>query len=292
MSESFIKHVLGVGTDHPGLYGETDSYYGTVEQQGRLTLHMHMLLWIKNALSPQEIRERVLEPDGAFQKDMIAYLEACHVGEFLTGTLAEVKAKVPYHNKQRQGLHDVIFNEVMTAAPVRYEDPTQTLPVAPPPLCKECIGLLCENCNDIRNWWVSYEETVDDLILRSNVHSCRKPVAGTDLSKPLVPGSRMRTEVRGCLRKDGTCSARFPREVFTKTEVDPKDGAINVKKLEPMINCVTPDLTYCLRCNTDVTSLLSGTSIKAVVAYISDYVTKATLKLYHIFDTVNAILNR
>ncbi|KAJ7111113.1 hypothetical protein C8R44DRAFT_633493, partial [Mycena epipterygia] len=277
MSQSFIKHVLGVGTDHPGLYGETDAYYGTVEQQGRLTLHMHMLLWIKNALSPQEIRDKILLPDSAFQKDMIAYLESCHVGEFLSGTMADIKAKVPYQNKERRGIHD---------------DPTQTLPVAPPPLCTDCMGALCENCKDIRNWWVSYESTVDDLVLRSNVHSCRKPVAGTDLSKPINPGSRMKTEVRGCLRRDGTCSARFPREVFIKSEVDPEDGAINVKKLEPMINCVTPDLTYCLRCNTDVTSLLSGTSIKAVVAYISDYVTKATLKLYHIFDTVSAIMRK
>lgn len=32
--ENFIKHVLGVGTDHPGLYGKTSAYYGTVEQQG------------------------------------------------------------------------------------------------------------------------------------------------------------------------------------------------------------------------------------------------------------------
>ncbi|KAJ7870210.1 hypothetical protein B0H14DRAFT_2345768 [Mycena olivaceomarginata] len=101
----------------------------------------------------------------------------------------------------------------------------------------------------------------------------------------------MRPEIRGCLRKDGTCSARFPRELYMKTEVDPDDGSINVKKLEPKINCVTPDLTYCLRCNSDATSLLSGTSIKAVVAYISDYVTKSSLKMYHMFDAIRAVLN-
>ena len=52
MTKMFIKHVLGVGTNHPGLYGDTSVYYGTVEQQGRLTLHMHMLLWIREALTP------------------------------------------------------------------------------------------------------------------------------------------------------------------------------------------------------------------------------------------------
>jgi len=52
MMQAFIKHVLGVDTDHPGIYGDTAAYYGTVEQQGRLTLHMHMLLWIRGALTP------------------------------------------------------------------------------------------------------------------------------------------------------------------------------------------------------------------------------------------------
>ncbi|KDR65594.1 hypothetical protein GALMADRAFT_49517, partial [Galerina marginata CBS 339.88] len=32
MCTNFIKHVLGVDTKHPGLYGTTEGYYGTVEQ--------------------------------------------------------------------------------------------------------------------------------------------------------------------------------------------------------------------------------------------------------------------
>jgi hypothetical protein len=50
MVRMFRKHVLGVGTEHMGLYGDTSGYYGIVEQQGRLTLHLHMVLWIRNAL--------------------------------------------------------------------------------------------------------------------------------------------------------------------------------------------------------------------------------------------------
>src|SRR5215475_2514352 len=29
--QMFIKHVLGVGEDHPGFFGNTEAYYGTVE---------------------------------------------------------------------------------------------------------------------------------------------------------------------------------------------------------------------------------------------------------------------
>ena len=36
MCDNFIKHVLGFGKKHPGLYGETKAFYGTVEQQGQI----------------------------------------------------------------------------------------------------------------------------------------------------------------------------------------------------------------------------------------------------------------
>ena len=63
MCENFIKHVLGFGKKHAGLYGKTKAFYGTVEQQGRLTLHFHMLVWIKGALSPQDVQDKILDPD-------------------------------------------------------------------------------------------------------------------------------------------------------------------------------------------------------------------------------------
>jgi hypothetical protein len=205
--------------------------------------------------------------------------------------MAEIKAKVPYRTTTRTGLHDVIESEEYNPSPVEYSDPTQTLPEAPPPLC-DCDEEMCEACAWSESWWCNLAEVTDDLVLRSNVHTCKRPEAGTDYSRKLEPGAKIKREVRGCLRKDGTCSARFPRDVFVKTEVDLEDGYINIKKLEPMINTITPDLTYLLRCNTDVTSLLSGTSIKAVVAYVSEYITKSSLKIYHMFESVNSVLKR
>ncbi|KAJ7862556.1 hypothetical protein B0H13DRAFT_1638610 [Mycena leptocephala] len=199
-----------------------------------------MLIWIKSALSPLEIRTRLLDQDGAFQKDLVAYLESCHVGEFITGTMADVKAKVPYRTTVRKGLHEVIEMEEYKPNPVRYSDPTQNMPDAPPPLCG-CGEELCEVCAQSVAWWHNLAEVTDDLILRSNVHTCRRPVEGTDFTKSLAP---LKREVKGCLRKDSTCSARFPRDVFMKTEIDPEDGYINIKKLEPMLNTMTPDLTY------------------------------------------------
>lgn len=85
MVNLFIKHVLRADTGRDGAFGRTSAYYGTVEQQGRTTLHLHLLLWIEGSCSPQLIRERALEQNGKFASEIITWLEACHQGEFSTG---------------------------------------------------------------------------------------------------------------------------------------------------------------------------------------------------------------
>jgi hypothetical protein len=223
MCEMFIKHVLGVGTNHSGLYGDTSAYYGAVEQQGRLTLHMHMLLWIRGALSPQEIRDKIMDPTSDFQKAMVEYLESVHIGEFMTGKMEDVKAKV----------------EKEIATNKKYNDPTQTLPIPPPPECLDDICETCDNCKKIDEWEKQFKNTVDDLLLRSNVHECRTSVAADE--------KKQKKERRGCLSKNGQCKARFPREIHEETQVDPKTGALNMKKGESWINTITPVVTYVIQ---------------------------------------------
>jgi hypothetical protein len=87
------------------------------------------------------------------------------------------------------------------------------------------------------------------------------------------------------------CKARFPRPTFLKTVID-ELGTISLKKIEAWLNTFTPLVTYALRCNTDVTSLSSGTAIKAVVLYVSDYITKSTLKTHTIFDSIRSVFQR
>jgi Helitron helicase-like domain at N-terminus len=76
--EMFIKHVLG-----DGVFGPTNAYYGTVEQQGRLNSNLHLLLWIKAAFSPQKISDRIMDSSSDFQQKLVEYLESVHIGEFL-----------------------------------------------------------------------------------------------------------------------------------------------------------------------------------------------------------------
>jgi hypothetical protein len=99
------------GTVKTSLYGKTDAYYGTVEQQGRLTLHLHLLLWIKGALSPQEIRDRIMDPSSDFQKCMVEYLESVHKGELYGGIFEDIRAQCQDAQKNNP----------------EYKDPTHTL---------------------------------------------------------------------------------------------------------------------------------------------------------------------
>ncbi|KAF8231099.1 hypothetical protein L208DRAFT_1216583, partial [Tricholoma matsutake] len=167
-----------------------------------------------------------------------------------------------------------------------YEDPTETLPVPPPPECTVTNCQNCDKCIAMALWTKEYYETVDDLLLKSNVHTCT-----TNRSKN---GSQHKLHLfTGCLDNIwNKCKAQFPRPLFEYTTVDKETGRLNCKKKESMLNTFTYPITYLFRCNTDVTSLQSGTAIKAVLWYISNYITKPTLKTHIIFDTVRAIFQK
>ncbi|KAJ7077793.1 hypothetical protein C8R44DRAFT_654932, partial [Mycena epipterygia] len=269
MVQAFVTDVLGWENQERGLFGHTKGYYATVEQQGRLTLHLHSLIWIANALSPQEIRDRIMQPKSRFRQRLIRYLESAHRAEFYNGDRDAViaKRKVEPLPLDADSDDEIDFKS-------SYRPPTQLFAKPPPVICPTypCDGL-CKNCAVYREWTESYELDVDDLLVRSNIHT------------------HFLRERKGCLTRLGICRARFPREVVASSKVA-EDGHVDVKHVEPMMNTVNPILTFLNRCNTDVTSLLSGTAVKAVVSYVSDYVSKLSLKSYQMFASVYDVFEK
>jgi hypothetical protein len=266
----FISEVLGFDSKHAGLYGEANAYYGTVEQQGRLTLHLHMLIWLRGNLTPQEMRERILDPNSGWQKKLISWLESCQIGEFITGTQDKVLA----------GIVDCSKHE-------SYKNPTETLPEPPPQLChitKHPEHESCNKCDELSKWWTYFENVVDDLVCKSNIHNCERGIN--------KDGSISKKYASCKENKYGKCKARFPRPIFEHTKVHPETGALSMKKHEAWINFFTPVLTYIMRCNTDVTCLWSGTALKAVIVYVSDYITKTGLKTHVIFDAIRSVFDK
>jgi len=60
----------------------------------------------------------------------------------------------------------------------------------------------------------------------------------------------------------------------------------------PGVNTITPLVSYLFNGNTDITSLKLGTAIKGVILYVSDYITKVSLKTHTIFDTICAMFQK
>jgi hypothetical protein len=158
MVEVFLEEVLGWEKEERGVFGHPKGYYGTVEQQGRLTLHLHLVIWVHNAPPPQVIREKLTAKDSEFTKKLINYLESCHQGEFINGSLDEVRNRVGINPQAGEDSTDLPGPE--------YTSPTLTFPNAPPPQCAtpECQGT-CNACVDLARWTKDYESEIDDLIL-------------------------------------------------------------------------------------------------------------------------------
>jgi len=130
----------------------------------------------------------------------------------------------------------------------KYKTQQKTMPVPPPPPCTQSHCKGCNICIALALWTKEYKNTVDDLLLKSNVHIC-----STNRNKD---GSQNRLRsFAGCLDNIWQkCKARFPRPLFQYTEVDKKSGSLNFRKRGSMINTVTYPVTYLFRCNTDITS--------------------------------------
>ncbi|EAU82153.2 hypothetical protein CC1G_11343 [Coprinopsis cinerea okayama7 len=208
--ELFIKHVLGVGADHDGLYGKTNAYYGTVEQQGRLTLHLHMMIWIAGALSPQDVRDRLMNQDSEFQKALIEYMEGVHQGEFITGSIEEVKTRVPYDpDEEDEGFHGIEKERSSKVTPPGYVDPTLTLPEEPPEWCEKTHDSFeaCQKCAVLAAWKYKFNHTVDDIVLRTHFHKCRAKKAPMKDKKSNADDVQVKLMMsgapKGCLTEEG-----------------------------------------------------------------------------------------
>lgn len=64
-----IVNTLLVG----GVLGPIKAYFGTVESQGRGSLHLHLLAWIDHEMKPTDLKAKI--QDSHFREKLIAYLE-------------------------------------------------------------------------------------------------------------------------------------------------------------------------------------------------------------------------
>ncbi|KAJ3526701.1 hypothetical protein NMY22_g10064 [Coprinellus aureogranulatus] len=297
MVNVFITSLMGFGIDARGIFGDVSAYYATVEQQGRLTLHIHMLIWLKGNLSPQEMRQRIMN-DMAWQKAVVEWLESTHCGEFSTGTQAEVAERAD----EIESGNDYAEVETLPIPPPQGQCTgnklqSQQIDEDANQIDQECDCNMnesqlekqpcdCKYCKSRQGWWSYFLYRFDTVFLRSNVHSCQRYIN--------LDGSTSKKMVyRACTDNQfKRCRARFPRPLHAKTKVDPATGALVMKKGEAWVNFVNRVTTFIMGCNTDVTCLLSGTAVKAVIVYVTDYITKQGLKTHVLYDAIQSIITK
>ncbi|KAH7918452.1 hypothetical protein BV22DRAFT_1108358 [Leucogyrophana mollusca] len=64
------------------------------------------------------------------------------------------------------------------------------------------------------------------------------------------------------------------------TEIDPESESIFLKHLHPRINNFNEVIIFLLQCNMDIKYIGSGEAAKALVYYVSEYVTKSDLQFH------------
>ncbi|KAJ3521770.1 hypothetical protein NMY22_g12176 [Coprinellus aureogranulatus] len=57
----------------PGIFGTVQAYIGTVEAQGRGTLHLHLLVWLKDTPRPTQFREALTKE--AFRQKVVSFIQ-------------------------------------------------------------------------------------------------------------------------------------------------------------------------------------------------------------------------
>jgi hypothetical protein len=129
-----------------------------------------------------------------------------------------------------------------------------------------------EEFNDV------YNSNVRRLVQEFNWHEHRETCW-----KHLLPGEP---------RDDSTCRMRINGSTNPKTFVNKESGSIILKRLHPRISNYNELLTFLIRSNTDIKYIGSGEAAKALVFYITDYITKAELPVHEGLDAIQVAMEK
>jgi hypothetical protein len=82
------------------------------------------------------------------------------------------------------------------------------------------------------------------------------------------------------------CRMRMPRKLVPISTIDPDTGHISMRRSDPWINNFNEYLIAACRSNMDIKFIWTGNDAKALVYYITDYVTKMSLSFHDTFSLV------
>ena len=251
MISSFISIVLRYGKPGRGLLGKCTAYYGTVETQGRGTLHCHMLVWLHGHPSPQQMRDMMLDST-QYQSDLFRWLESLIKCELLGTTMLVNESDGPLPRPKYKKAVNYVNPSTVTGPSIDKASP-------------ETFAL-------------QYASDVNDLVIHSNWHQ------HTDTCWKYLRRGEPRTDENCRMRMDGTT-----RE---ETLIDEATGLILLRRLHPRIANYNNLIIFLLRANMELKHIGSGEGAKALIYYITDYITKASLPTHVGLSALLCAINR
>lgn len=235
-----------------GVLGPMDSYFGTVESQGRGSLHLHMLLWLLHNMKPKDIMQKIKTPE--FRASLLNFLEDI-IKESVDEFTGEYKNTVPENIGE-----DVNLDETLL-----IKDILKYTKGDIPSAC-----LLTPNPKDL-DYGRKYCQDIINLVTESNIHrhnaTCYKYARIND--------------------KSPMCRMRFPRAKIGNSSIDPDTGELKLRRTHEWLNNYNDTIISACRCNMDIEYIFSGKDAKALCYYITDYVTKNSLSFYDIFSLIH-----
>ena len=111
-----------------------------------------------------------------------------------------------------------------------------------------------------------------------------------DVAK-LVNSNNIHTHTVTCYKyskkqNNPICRMRMPRKLENVSFIDVESGEIRLKRLHETINNFNEYIISACRSNMDIKYIFSGSDAKALVYYITDYVTKSNLSFHDTFSLV------
>ena len=79
---------------------------------------------------------------------------------------------------------------------------------------------------------------------------------------------------------------RMPRKLIPVSTIDPDTSHISMRRSDPMINNFNECIVAACRFNMDIKFIWTGSDAKALVYYITDYVTKMSLSFHDVLSLV------
>ncbi|CAF4079882.1 unnamed protein product, partial [Rotaria sordida] len=269
-----ITNILGtmvVG----GVLGPIKAYFGTVESQGRGSLHLHLLIWLDHDMTPAYMEEKIQNVD--FREKLKAYLE-----DIIKEDLDEFKDKQVFENLNVPRLfntpprlsQDNIYAALRTIDLTGLAENINKSPVWPTPNKQQLSPSIPYASPSI-----PYGSSLWNKSLQTPTHD-RPTSTCLPTPNPSSPNfaARLRADVvqlvetgnkhkhsDTCYKysnpKQGvkkSCRLRMPRKLVPVSTIDPDTGHISMRRSDPWINNFNEYLIAACRSNMDIKFIWSG----------------------------------